>query len=479
MKRYIFILSLICLLQFSCKDFLELPPIDQPNGQIFYRNADDMQVAVNAAYGFLQTGGQYSGAYSQLSETRSDNTTNEDIGGNQPAAELDQFRMTSTNEITDGMWRDSYRGILACNVVLDRITGVAMDESIKNRFIGEVKFLRSLMYFNLVRTFGDVPLVLAETKSVQEGYKQGRIASTQVYDQIITDLLDAEKSLPLAYSGKDIGRATKGAAKALLGKVYLTVGNYTAAANKLKEVVDQGNYQLLKDYAALWITSNENHAESIFEVQYKKGGTGTGSYFYAAFAPRYSGTVITGIGFGSGRNLPTADLINAYEPGDLRKSISLAEGFVLNGTFVKEPYTLKYRDQPFSAGDADNNWPVLRYADVMLMYAEALNNTNNGPTAEAYDMVNAIRKRAGLNPLPQGLDFNAFFLALEHERQVELAFEGHRWFDLVRTGRALQVMQSHFKGNISVEEYQLIYPVPNSQIDVNPEGIKQNPGYGL
>lgn len=480
MKRYIYFFGLISLTLASCdKEFLDLAPIDSANVKNFYKNANDIQVAVNAAYGSLRSGGQYSSSYYQISETRSDNTRNHDGGGNLPVAELDQFRMTSTNDVTNSMWLDSYRGILACNVVLDRITGVDMDESLKERYIGEVKFLRSLMYFNLVRTFGDVPLVLTETKSVQEGYTQGRVPSAQVYDQIVADLLEAEQSLPLAYSGSDIGRATRGAAKALLGKVYLTLGDYTSAANKLKEVIDQGNYQLLDDYAALWLTSNENNAESIFEVQYKKGGTGTGSYFYSSFVPTGSGSIIAGLGFGGGRHLPTTDLVNAYEPGDLRKSISIAEGYVLNGELVKEPYTLKFHDQPFSASDADNNWPVLRYADVMLMYAEALNEINNGPTEEAYHMVDAIRERAGLDPLPRGLDYNAFFLALEHERQVELAFEGHRWFDLVRTGRALQVMNSHFEDNITVEEYQLIYPIPASQIDVNPEGIKQNLGYTL
>lgn len=476
-KTYI-IAGVLSLGLLSCsKGFLEKAPRSNANVQAFYKNAADMEVALNAAYGTLKSFGQYDHAVWQMGEVRSDNTSNYEYGGNLPQAELDQFKETTSNAIYNSMWLDTYYGILLCNVVLDRIDPVEMDDNLKKRFIGEALFLRALMYFNLVRTFGDVPLVLKETTSVQEGYEQGRVAVNLVYEQIIADLKTAESNLPASYSGADIGRATSGAAKSILGKVYLTTQDFPAAANKLKEVVDASAYVLLPNYADLWKVENKNNAESIFEVQYKKGGTETGSWFNNQMAPGESGTYVTGIGFAFGRNLPTPDLIAAYEAGDIRKDASLAETYDADGTPVYNPYTLKFRDMPFADSDNDNNWPVIRYADVMLMYAEALNEVNNGPNAVAYNMVDQVRDRAGLAPLATGLSKADFAAAVAHERQVELAFEGHRWFDLVRTGKAIEVMNNHFGGSITVQPFQLVAPIPQTEININPSVIVQNTGY--
>lgn len=159
----------------------------------------------------------------------------------------------------------------------------------------------------------------------------------------------------------------------------------------------------------------------------------------------------------------------------------MAEGYNnAAGVFVADRYVVKYKDKPHADGDNDNNWPVIRYADILLMYAEAINEKNNGPTQAAFAMVNDVRKRAGLAALPVTLNYNSFALAIEHERQVELAFEGHRWFDLVRTGRAVAVMSQHFKNmgrSTVVQNYHLLYPIPQTEVDVNPSLIKQNAGY--
>lgn len=474
----IYIIGVLSLGLLSCsKSFLEKAPKSNANVQAFYKTAADMKVALNAAYATLTKVGQYTQAVWQVGEVRSDNTLNYEYGGNAAQAELDKFKETTSNTIYNSMWLDTYHGILLCNIVLDRIEPVEMDANLKKQLTGEALFLRALMYFNLVRTFGDVPLVLKETTSVQEGYDQGRIAVDKVYDQIIADLKTAESNLPASYSGTDIGRATSGAAKSILGKVYLTTHDFPAAVNKLKEVVDAHTYVLLTNYADLWKPENKNNAESIFEVQYKKGGTGTGSSFNDQMAPGESGTYVTGMGFASGRNLPTPDLIAAYETGDIRKAASLAETYDADGVTVYNPYTLKFKDVSFAASDNDNNWPVIRYADVMLMYAEALNEANNGPNTVAYDMMNQVRDRAGLDPLTAGLNKADFAAAVAHERQVELAFEGHRWFDLVRTGKAVEVMNAHFAGSITIQPWQLLCPIPQTEININPSVILQNNGY--
>jgi hypothetical protein len=270
-----------------------------------------------------------------------------------------------------------------------------------------------------------------------------------------------------------------------LGKVYLTQRNFAQAAATLKEVIDQAaenKYMLLPNYADVFRVTNENHRESIFDVQFKKGGTGEGSPFTNQFAPRASGTIVTKVGPGLGYNIPTQDMDDAYEPGDLRKAVSMSAGYMNGSTFVASKYVTKYLDVPFQANDADNNWPVLRYADVLLMYAEALNEQGFVADGPAFDYLNQVRARAGLpartavnaDPALQVADQAAFRLAVEQERRVELAFENHRWFDLVRTGRAIDVMAAH---GIAIEPYQLLYPAPQSQIDINPAIITQNPGY--
>jgi hypothetical protein len=487
MKRILIYTTAVISLSISgcSKDFIELAPISQNNSVNFYKTAADMKLAVNAAYGALQYSGQYWSALHEVAEVRSDNTEILDVQTGLNVVEIDIFTNQSGNTLLNGMWNDHYRGIAQCNIVLDRIDAIDMDAAMKNRYIGEIKFLRALMYFNMVRSFGDIPLVLNEIKSPEEGYAYGREPVAKVYEQIIADLQDAETKLPVIYTGADIGRATSGAAKALLGKVYLTNKQWAQAASKLKEIIDntgENRYMLLTNYADLWKVTNENHRESIFEVQFKKGGTGEGSPFTNQFAPRGSGVIVSKVGAGLGYNIPTQDMSDAYEAGDLRKDLSLSQGYMSGANFVAVKYITKYLDIPFQANDADNNWPVLRYADVLLMYAEALNEQGFVADGEAFTLLNQVRSRAGLpaktavnaEPSLQVADQAAFRLAIEQERRVELAFENHRWFDLVRTGRAIEVMAEH---GITIQPHQLLYPIPQLQIDINPAKITQNPGY--
>ncbi len=471
----------IVLVTAGCKPtFLDLAPVSQLNANNFYKTEEDIKTALTATYGALQYPGLYYSSMHVIGDLRSDDTwiPNPNAGAN--LQEVDEFKNNSFNTISSTTWSAHYQGIQSANIVVGRIGNISMDESVKARLTGEAKFLRALMYFNLVRIFGDVPLVLEIIGNPSEGYSYKRESAEKVYAAIIQDLTEAESVLPEKYGAGDLGRATKGAATALLGKVYLTRKDWALAARKLKALIDQGTYQLLPQYADVFGIANENNRESIFEVQFKKGSSGEGSPFTNQFAPIGSGTVITGVGNPLGQNIPTDALAAAYDSSDLRKGVSMQNSYVLNGSTVKHNYVAKYLGVPAANLDSDNNWIVLRYADVLLMYAEALNELGYAPDAEAFAYLNQIRKRAGLAPktsthTDSSLRVSsqaAFRLAIEQERRLELAFEGHRWFDLIRTGRATTLL-----GPLGMQTHHALFPIPDSQIEINPALMTQNPGY--
>ncbi|TJY62734.1 RagB/SusD family nutrient uptake outer membrane protein [Sphingobacterium alkalisoli] len=482
--KNIVIMGLLSILSLSgCKKFLDLAPISQTNGNNFYQTAEDMKNALNAVYGALQYPGMYYSSMHIIGDLRSDNTwiPNPNAGAN--LQEVDEFKNNAFNSISSTTWSAHYQGIQAANIVIDKIDAVNMDEDLKNQYRGEAKFLRALMYFNMVRIFGDVPLVLEVINNPQEGYAYGRTPAEEVYAQIVSDLSDAEGALLYEYGNADIGRATKGAAMSLLGKVYLTQKKWALAVQKLKEVIDQttlNKYQLLPSYASVFGIANENSKESIFEVQFKKGSSGEGSPFTNQFAPIGSGTAVTSLGNPLGQNIPTDNMNAAYEVDDVRKDLSMRTSYVVNGNTVMHNYVAKYLGVPAANLDSDNNWIVLRFADVLLMYAEALNEQGYVADGPAFAYLNQIRNRANLlsktsnhvTPALRIADQGAFRLAIEHERRVELAFEGHRWFDLVRTDRAMAVLES-----IGMQAHHVLFPIPNSQIEINPGVMTQNQDY--
>jgi tetratricopeptide (TPR) repeat protein len=466
------LLAMILPLVPGCKDFLELKPISQGSAANFYKTPNDFNTAVLGAYSTLQTRGMYNSMW-LFADERSDDTEQEAYAGIlQTEGDFDQFSLITTNSYLSDNWNNHYQCINRSNAIIGRIGSVNFtSEALKNQYLGEALFLRGLAYFNLVRIYGDVPLVSKEISS-EEAYTFKRTPADEVYAAIVSDLTQAGGLLPPSYSGNNIGRATGGAAKSLLGKVYLTRKQYSEAAGVLKEVIDGEQYILLPSYADVFSVENANHKESIFEVQYKANSQNRGSPFATLFTPRTgnAGIILTGQGATQGYNRPTQDMINAYQTGDLRKEASLSATWTDGARVNNDPYIKKYLSRQSNTLDGEANWIVLRYADVLLMYAEALSEL--GRTAEALPFLNQVRARAGLAPL-EGLDQGQLRLALEQERRVELAFEGHRWFDLLRTGRAIEVMNS--KG-FNITSRDLLYPIPQSQIDINPE-LKQNDGY--
>lgn len=482
MKLYKYMVLVAGLGFTSCsKDFLDLKPISTATSDNFYRTADDFKNAINGAYGSLQAGGLTTNSY-VFAEVASDNTVPVASGSVTDQDEFDRFYIKTTNPFISTRWNDGYAAIARFNTILDKIGAVTMDETLKNRYTAEAKFLRALVYFELVRTFGDVPLVLKTIENPDEGYTYGRNPKAEVYTQIEKDLTEAEAVLPVSYATADIGRATKGAAKALLGKVYLTQNKYPQTVSKLKEVIDLATYQILPNYLDVFRVGNKNNKESVFDVQFKSGGSSEGNPWPNAFAPQNSGNAVIAFG-GDGNNQPSADIIAAYETGDLRKDISLATSYVnAAGQTIPDKFIKKYYDVPVAKNDNGNNIPVIRYADVILMYAEALNEVSYQAGGAAFTYLNQIRTRAGLSSKTAETTPTqaAFRLAVEQERRVELAFEGHRWYDLVRTGRAVTVLNSkkdQIRQVADLTANNLVFPIPQSQIDINRDKIKQNPGY--
>jgi hypothetical protein len=487
MKKYLILMLLVVLFTNACKkDFLDLEDPTRISAEDLYKDANGLNLAVNAAYGSLQDiYGKGSGGVGMylFGEVPSDNSTA--IVSGAGLSDLEFFITAPENANLSTMWTNLYRGIARCNAIIDRSPAIDMSTALKERYVAEVKFLRALMYFNAVRIWGGVPLVTKELKTVDESLIYGRETQANVYAQIEKDLTDAEAVLPVSYTvATDLGRATRGAAKAVLGKVYLTQGKFDLCKGKLAELLPQATnpygYDLLTNYADVYSITGELNKEVIFAVRYSKSGLGTGSPFFNWFLPEATGSTIAKVGGASGYNTVRQDLFDAFPTTDLRRDLSIGK-YVGTTTVL---YTKKYMDNPSNGFDADNDWIVIRYADVMLMYAEAENELN-GP-ANAVSYINDIRRRAyGVaNNLTAAQTANqaTMRLAIETERRLELNMEGHRWFDLVRTKRAVEVMNAHFTkyaikngtNTVQISDRNTLFPIPLREIQINPK-IIQNP----
>lgn len=462
----------------SCKKFLELSPEYQISTETFYTKKEDFENALVGAYSNLR--GLYtSGTSLYPTELATDNA---EISWSSPTTDemqFDQNAITPANLQVRNIWNICLYTVAQCNNILSRIDAVDFDAPSKDRMKGEAKFLRAYSYFYLLRLFGNVPLTDKEFKSPEEILAADLTLqpAAKVYEIIISDLASAE-TLLLPAVNADKTRASRSTVKALLGKVYLTQHDYAKAAPKLKEVIDANQYSLVSSYRTLFTNGNNNLAESIFEVEYVSGKS-LGNNFSALFTPAITSMAIFPNNLqGSGRIVPTLDLLRAYEAGDARRGFSVNDSVLLiSGQKSYARYGLKFVDfRAVDLADGTVTYTVLRYADVLLMYAEALNELNS--TASSLGYINMIRARAGLAAL-SSLDQAATRLALERERRVEFLYEGQRWFDLVRTGRARAVLNAHYASqnlNFSVEEYELILPIPQNEIDLNPS-VKQNPNY--
>jgi hypothetical protein len=490
MKKILFTALTLSLFLSSCtKDFLEIPSETSLSTATFYKTEADFKQAINAAYAPLRNlyNAPYQGAW-VMGEMHSDNTRyifNPAYRGTLDPESISDFNNQSSNGVSTAKYTTNYQIIARANQVLAPIDGLDFAEASKNNIKGQALFLRALAYFDLVQYFGKVPLHLIPVTNREEAALPLSEVDA-IYAQIISDATQAATLLPKK-SEQEAGRATSGAAKTLLGNVYVVKKDWAKAETVLKEVIDSGEYALLGDYAAVFSVNNKNNSESVFEVQYKEGTEGYASSFIyemlpmpltAAQVAAITGAANTQALGTEPFNIPTPELVAAYELGDLRKSISIATTTTSDGKTY--PYIKKLLQPHAQAGITGTNWPVYRYSEVLLLYAEALNE--QGKSVSHY--LNDIRNRAGLiNSLAVGqANLRTAILA---ERRVELAFENKRWPDLVRTGNAESVMAAYgarVKANpqayyypaglapapASFSKIDLLFPLPASESLLSP-----------
>lgn len=485
-----FSIAVLASLVFACsEDFLTKSPEDSINTSNFFQTESDAISAINGAYQPLQWPKLYN-MRMWTTDIMAGNSIVGAGGGTDGIETQDEanFVTASDNQGVLDLWRGPWPGILRSNIILQKVPEMTISETVKNRVLGEAYFLRAHYYFILVRFFGDVPLTL---KPVEPGddLRPFRTPKADVYNQIISDLNQAITLLPPKeqYSGNNVGRASKGSAVGMLAKVYLTLGDWQKVVDLCDQVKSLG-YSLNANYGDNFSSSTENSKESLFEIQYvSDAGMGfwdnenQASWLSTFTGPRGSDLVAGGWGW----NQPTQEFINSYETGDLRKDVTTFydgcpkfDGKDYKKTWSMTGYNLRKFLVPLSAVPSyDNsplNFPVLRYADVLLMKAEALNEL--GRTAEAAAPLNEVRTRAGLENVT-GLTKDAFREKVLKERRMELAFEGQRWFDLIRVNNGqygIDFLKSIGKSNMSSKF--LLFPVPQRERDANPN-LTQNTGY--
>jgi hypothetical protein len=461
----------------SCSKFLDVAPQGQPTGQQFFQTLADATAAVNAPYGKLREWNLTAFNWLSITTLTSDDAEKGSVAGD--AEFLNNFtffRITPTEGAVQGYWDGQYQQINLCNQVIQNVPSVNMDATLKARYVGEAQFLRALAYFNLVRAYGGVPLLLKVAQTDDE-LNPTRATREEVYAAIVSDATAAAAALPTTYSANDVGRATKGAALSLLAKAQLYLKNYTASLAASDQVLTLG-YSLAPNFYDMFRIRGENNSESIFEVQCT---TLAGNC--DASNSQWAECQMVRPQFGWGFFNPTTDLANAFEPGDQRKLGTILErgtttpdGDVIDANASNPRYNMKAyvpNSAPKTCGyGRDQNIRVLRLGEVLLLNAEAANEL--GQSAKALAAVNRVRVRAGLAPLPSGLSQDGLRQAIWKERRVELALEyGDRYFDLVRTGRAATVLKA--KG--FVPNKNELMPIPLSQITLSGGKLTQNPGY--
>lgn len=498
MKKIVYfplnVVLILTLLLSGC-DFLDRSPYDSVDTSQGFQTLADAEAAINAAYQPLQ----WAKLYNMRIWTLDIIAGNSEVGAGggtdgEETVDLANFIADADNFAALDLWRGPSPGILRCNFVLQKVPAMNIDETIKGRILGEAHFLRAHYYFLLVRLFGGVPLQ-TEPADSDSDLLLPRASVEEVYELIVEDLDQAITLLPQrsAYTQEHIGRATKEAAMAELARVYLThyqdYEHYQLVVDLCEEIRKMG-YQLEANYADLWNPSKQNGVESIFEVQYYGktnydfwSNENQSSWLSTFTGPRNSGMAAGCYGW----NQPTAEFVSQYETGDVRKEKTIFytgcptfDGMTYSSAYSTTGYNVRKflltKTQSPDYNTSNQNWVVTRYADVLLMKAEALNEMGQTTLAEA--PLYEVRCRAGLTNRStiEGLSQMQMREKIIHERRMELAFEGHRWFDMIRYKDNYALNFLHSIGKTAATSKHLLLPIPTQEREANPK-LTQNPGW--
>jgi hypothetical protein len=489
-NTYIYlILIIVGITSISCEDIITEEPKDFLVPGSFPASEKDAIAATNAAYTKLHS--------SIISYYYGFTPSDIAFQGQHNMRPVSWFvNLTPLNGDATVMWQQNYQGVGLANTVIQFIPEVDMDETLRDRLVAEAKFLRAFYYFELVRTYGGVPIIDAVINDPNSLKGITRNTVDEVYTLIKKDLTDAIAGLPGDYASAEKGRATKWSATALLARVHLTTEDWSDANTRAQEVIASGMFGLAADYNLLW-SQNAEHVllpdkdgnqvnENVFDIQFRQDERND-------FKQHWVGSRDTGVGgtsaLGGGweNMLPTEDFLAMFEPGDLRQEVSYVTE--INGNTLESPRTPgagpitgKYLNEGGDAPKNNNgsqNTYVLRYSDVLLMRAEA-ENEQSGP-AGAYTFINQVRERAGLPDL-SGLDKDSFRAALQKERATELSFEGIRKYDLLRWGIFVETIKNTTTPHMAVpraniQDYHVLMPIPDREIEISEGSLIQNPGY--
>ena len=611
--KNIFTMALVTTCMSACTGFLDIEPETTLTGKNFYKSPDDIRSALYSTYSSLRDNGLYSASIYLFGDVRSDvafpNQTN--YYANTFRHEIEKFTISANNSGNQNYWAHHYKGIIRANTVIEKGKELFGNDEAVQKYIAEAEVLRALFYFNLVRAYGGVPIIMDIPQEYTDSRGHLRASTEEVYIRILTDLTTANESNNLYRSTNNgektpTGRVNKYAAEALLGKVLLSMPNditeaaypnveawkdisanpnitvfypettttqYEAAKYYLEDVINNGGYELYPNFSELFKPTNKHSSESIWEVEYKTGqAEGLGSPFYtlfspASYAPRNkansNGYIPSPISNqGNGACAPTGYFMDMAKKWDsmypdyqyeVRKfddviytDTRISDGnikldtdgisylpvnenkdYTQNVAYPYDPYTgtsFRTSVKGFSAddqwmcgkymgsseykvNDSDDNWYILRFADVLLLLAEAEAHISDGVLSQSVlnNTINLVRERAGIVPYLASGDSNKewvldtpekVYQAIYDERTLELAFEGHRWFDLVRSGKAVEVMNQHFTNfynaytsnsspnvnnyymkseKFEIDQYCTLFPIPSQEIRSNPK-LTQNYG---
>jgi hypothetical protein len=453
----------------------------------FYKTSADAEAAIIAAYQPFTNTNYFKLGFYNLCLLADDEVT---IGRNPQFQAVDNFNLTPDHAFTSTLWTEMYNCINRANIGISRLPAIPMDANRKAVLIAECQFIRAYNYFNLVRLFGGVPLSTKEIQSAADA-NNPKATAQQIYQQIISDLKAAETVLPATRTSAEVGRATQGAAKTLLADVYLTTEQWTDAASKSKEVMQANTYQLLPDFASIFSVSNENNAEIIFAIQFDGPINGNSMASYSQAGGTDNPNCANGAQVWSVDT--NSDMWKTWDTNDSRRNFTVYDKFTNKSGKVIDLYTTarpfpafgKYNaPNETSQGNCPLNPDVYRYADVLLIYAEAASQAAGTPPADAYDAVNMVRRRAYKKPLttvstvdlPAGLSKDAFRQAVLKERSLEFVIENRRLFDLMRTGQFPSMLKSLGK---TINEKATLFPIPLAEMNTNTalKPTDQNPGY--